>query len=412
MKQAGILFLFFLAVSCAAPDPSSRTADSDHGDFRAKGIISPILAVGSIETESQKLTARSAGFGLLPWLPLVDDAFRIDLLTWSEARSRAGGMTHRNAIALPILDVGFYDRRSAGIENETTFISFWGTSLFRSALNTPGKGFRPWLREFDSSAFLRSTCWRPGKRFATADSSRFDGLEKIIDGTRSGVPVDGWGVIDPMITCSRRGESIDSLGVKPLFFWNAREGLSLPFLLTNLSSRGVRFGRPAARYLFPLVYADGQGSRWRFLAGYGTVYAFDGYTACDLKFLFNSQSIEGRGSAWGFLPFPFGHYPGYGLKPEARFVQLRNHAIGCWNVDGRKGFDLFHPILFSMEREAGGLRWDALLYLIRFKKDSAPNNLSTRIRLLWIFEIEKVPEGTGFSILGLPLMNAGPQEEQ
>jgi len=43
-------------------------------------------------------------------------------------------------------------------------------------------------------------------------------------------------------------------------------------------------------------------------------------------------------------------------------VQLDNHAVSYWNMDGRKGFDLLHPFLFSWNSSESRSEWSALLF--------------------------------------------------
>lgn len=324
----------------------------------ASGYASPYFTAVSIDQSSDEAATSRSETSILPIL----GSFRLNLYSRTSLEAAGGSFSRLDAVSLPGLDVSLYDSRRAGIESDRSFLDIWGISLCRQTTDLPGCGFKPWFREFDALG-------RPGRHRSLAGldllRSHPAGLTGALDtltGSRSGAPLDHTGLLDPMITWERQGESLKSVGIEPLFHYDTAAGLSLPILLATISGDGVTFGAQAARHLFPLVHGNEEGTRWDFLLNYGTVYDMEGYTAVDLKLLFNYQTMEGRGTAWGFLPFFFGRYPGYDLNPGARFVQLDNHLLSSWNVDGLRGIDLLHPFLFSWSGGRDEARWRALLF--------------------------------------------------
>jgi len=331
------------------------------GEFRGSGYLSPYLGVGSLKYGKNGIDARWSGASLLPWIPLVDDFLQLNVYARTDAQSSKGAFGETEFFSFPRLDLSVYDSRSAGIEEDTTFLNVWGISLYRSGYDLPATGFRPWLRDGDALHGVRNWDRFLDLRWPSLDGVEWDGLAGALGGSRSGAPVDYTGIVDPMLTWSFRGEGLDSAGLEPLFHYDSDEGFSIPLLLTSFTSDGIRFG-PAARHLFPLVHGNKERTRWDFLLNYGTVYALDDYSAVDLKLLFNYQHHAQKGTAWGFLPFPFGRYPGYSLNPGARFVQLDNHLFSYWNTKGQKGIDIAYPFVFSMSSGEDWSRWRALLF--------------------------------------------------
>lgn len=339
-------------------------------DFRASGFLSPYLGVGSLKYSRDGVDARWSGASLLPWLPLVDDLLQLNVYADTGAQSTSGAFGETEILSFPWLDISVYDSRSAGIEEDTRFVNIWGISLFRSGYDLPGTGFRPWFRDSDALHGVRNWGGCLERRWPSLDAVGWNGLSDALSGSRSGMPVDFTGILDPMITWSFRGEGLDSLGIEPVFVYDSDEGYSIPFLLTSFAPDGVRFG-PSARHLFPIVHGNKELTRWDFLFNYGTVYALDDYTAVDLKLLFNYQHHTRKGTAWGVLPFPFGRYPGYGLDHGARFVQLDNHLLSYWNMNDQTGIDIAYPFVFSMSTGEDHSRWRALLFFSA--ESSGPN---------------------------------------
>jgi len=359
------------------------------GDFRGSGYLSPYLGIGSLKYGKNVVDARWSGASLLPWIPFVDDFLQLNLYTRTEAQSRSGAFGETEFVSFPWLGLSVYDSRSAGIEQDASFMNIWGISLYRSGYDLPAKGFRPWFRDGDALHGVRNWERFLDLGWPSLDSVEWDALADALGGSRSGMPVDYTGIVDPMITWSFRGEGLDSVGLEPVFHYDSDEGYSIPFLLTSFTSDGIRFG-PAARHLFPLVHGNKERTRWDFLLNYGTVYALDDYRAVDLKLLFNYQHHAQKGTAWGFLPFAFGRYPGYGLNPGARFVQLDNHLFSYWNMDGETGIDIAYPFVFSMSSGEDDSRWRALLFFSA--ESSGPNGENVDYEML-LYNYESDSDG-------------------
>ena len=390
--------------------------------FFASGYASPYLGVGSSGFSGDDLEAERSGATILPWVPFFDDTFSLRLIGSASAESRGGSFSGKEYLTLPGLGVGLWKRRTCGIESDTSFVNLWDISLLRYGTNLRGSGFRAWMNECEMPLGLRWLSAWPDMFPDRAEDWEPAGMRRTLQGSRSGLPVDHFGLIDPMITFDRKGESIQACGIEPLFHYDADEGFSLPFLLTSFSGEGVDFGAPAVRHLFPLVHANAGMTRWGFLCNYGTVYALDDYSAVDLKMVFNYQHRPGKGTAWGFLPFIFGRYPGRELNQGVRYVQLDNHAVSWWNVEGDRGIDVLNPFLFSMNYGADYSRWRALLFFSgstsaqeRMKLTLGPFGFpfgarsdadSFSWRFLWILGYERGPEGSEFDFLGIPIVTA------
>ena len=363
--------------------------------FRASGFVSPYLGVGSVSYKKDDIKTRWSGASLLPWVPLVDDLLQLNVYARTEARSTGGTFGETEIFSFPWLDISLYDSRSAGIEEDDSFVNIWGISLYRTGYDLPERGFRPWFRDGDALRGVRNWDGCLDIGLPSPEKVGWGGVADALSGSRSGMPVDYTGILDPMISWSFRGESLDSIGVEPLFHYDSDEGYSIPFLLTSVSSEGIHFG-PATRHLFPLVHGNKERTRWDFLLNYGTVYALDDYTAVDLKLIFNYQHRTRGGTAWGLLPFPFGRYPGYGLNPGARFVQLDNHLLSYWNMDGQSGIDIAYPFLFSMSSGEDYSRWRALLF---FSSERSGANMEKIDQEMLVYNYSS--DGAGQSEFGL-----------
>jgi hypothetical protein len=330
-------------------------------DRRYKGYVSPYLSLGSIEWSGSDFSATASGLSFLPWLPLIGDLLNFRIYSTSKAGNVRGYFTQWDAIALPGLGIGLFDSRSAGIEKDFRLVSFWDIHLYRSTLDLPGVGYSPHLLEFDTDRLIHRTlpCETGGEKDGLKTFSSH--LLKSLDEARSGNPVDHIGLMDPMIVFERRGEDTTALGIEPVFYYDQEEGFSLPLLLTTFKDGGLSLGYPSYKHLFPLLHGNKEGTRYDFLAHWGTCYRFDGYTAFDLKLLFNYQHDEDQGTAWGFLPF-FGNFPRRSLRDDVRFVQLPGHVLSYWNMKKQKGFELLAPFLFSWISQPEEERWRFLLF--------------------------------------------------
>jgi len=336
----------------------------DSPDLHFSGLGSPLLAAGRVRLPADGGGAEAAGCCLLPNLPLLGDLLRFDLMTWARAGDERGDFTSRHLLCLPNLEVGLYARRAAGIESDLRYLPLLGLSLYRSTCDLERKGFDPELSQYDATTVLRRIHWWPPRRFATAPDSAalLESLRGALGETRSGRPVERIGIIDPLLTYSRTGESVSAFGLRPLFYYDVDDGLSLPWLLTTLSAEGIRIGKPALRHLCPLIWGDEEQRNWQILAGLGGYHEQRDSLAIDLALTFSYRRHARRGVAIGLLPFPFGHFPGRQIHDGARSIQLAHHALAFWDVDGRSGVDVLHPFVFSMERGPRQRRWNALLF--------------------------------------------------
>ncbi|MFH1999899.1 MAG: hypothetical protein ABIK28_09470 [Planctomycetota bacterium] len=342
----------------------------ESGKHGASGYFSPLLAMGSYQWESGENRIEGSGLSLLPWLPLLDDFQNLSLYSTCKASGLGGDYSYWDVLAIPGLDFSLFESRSAGIEEEFRFGSLWNISLYRSVLNLPGCGYAPGLDELSTQRLIHDL-FHQKKGFA---DDRLEGLSarlnQRLDEARSGSPIDRTSLIDPMFVYESRGEDFFALGAEPLFFFDDQEGFSLPILLTTFDDEGVRFCYPAIKHLFPLVHGNRDNTRFDFLAHLGTFYASDEYTALDLKLIFNYQHHARRGTAWGFLPYFFGDFPGEELNEQARFVQLPAHVLSWWDLDGEQGCEFLAPFLFSWKKTRERTR-TRVLALFGFSSDEA-----------------------------------------
>ena len=391
---------------------------TEKGTFSASGYASPYLSAGSESSASKKLKRSRRGASLLPWVPFISDMARLDLYARSFAETVGGSFGSTDFLTFPRLGVGLFEGCTAGIESDTRFLDLFGISLYRSATNLPGTGFRPWLHEEDAPWLPGRFSWWPPVTLREDGGGRDARLARVLGGARSGVPVDHTGLVDPMITLEHEGEAVHSFGVEPLFFYGAEEGFSLPLLGANLSGKGFRFGDPALRHLFPLLHGNGSGTRWDFLCNVGTVYSFDDYSAVDLKLLFNWQHRAGRGTAWSFFPYFFTRSPKDRLEGGARFVQPDGHVVNWWSVDGEKGFEVLYPFLFFTTSTKKKRHVSALLGLLGSYRSEAGSGGEEKDRLRltvgpfgFPFYLKEEGENFTMRILGVFGYASGPREK-
>lgn len=326
----------------------------------AEGYFSPYLVAGSLSWEEEDFSAKASGAVFLPWIPLFDDFLTIHLYTEAGAGGVGGRYDYWDFLAWPNLGLSLVECRSAGIEDDFRLFNVWDISLCRKAIDLPGVGLSPHLREFDTTRFNRSL-------FASDPSSRLEALpgelDARLDQARSGQPVEHIGLIDPMIVLEQRGEEVKAFGIEPLFYYDEEQGFSIPLLFSSFGGEeGFDFFGKSTRHLFPLLHGNDEGTRYGFLANLGTLYRLDEYTAVDLKLLFNYQRLAGRGYATGLLPFPSWDFPRSEFRGDVRFNQLSGHALSLWNLDGQKGVEILPPLLFSWYSGPKKDGWRALLF--------------------------------------------------
>ncbi len=232
------------------------------------GYASPYFSAVTLDLSWDGIETSRSRASILPIL----QSFRLDLYNQALLATESGEFSRFSALSLPGLDFDLYDSRNAGIESDFSFINIWGISLYRETTDLPGAGFSPWLRQFEPLESVSRHHLLAGLGVSSSRSEDRLRVLGILADSRSGAPVDHTGLLDPMITLERRGESLKAVGIEPLFHYDSDAGLSLPLLLANFSGDGIRFGSQAARHLFPILHGNAEGTRWDFLLNYGTVY--------------------------------------------------------------------------------------------------------------------------------------------
>lgn len=340
------------------------------GKQRYSGYFSPLLSTGSYQWNGGDDKVEASGLALPFELPLVDHFPALHLYSSATSSGLGGDYACWEALAIPGIDFSLFDSRSAGIEEEFKFGSIWNIHLYRSSLNLPGCGYMPGLDELSAHRVIHHLSVQDKDDAKQRIQRLSKRLNQRLDEARSGSPIEHTGLLDPMLVYESCGEELFGLGFEPLFYYAEDEGFSLPFLLTSFTDDGVKFGNPAFKHLFPIVHGNRDGTRYDFLAHWGSYYDVGPYSALDLKLLFNYQHHDGRGTAWGFLPYFFGDFPGRELNHEARFVQFPAHVFAWWDLDGELGCELLAPFLFSYT-EASGRADCRILLLFGFESDEA-----------------------------------------
>jgi len=313
------------------------------------GYFSPYLSAGSFDWSGPGGEISASSISLFPKLPMLGTIPSFHLYTGASAGDISGQYSYMDALYFNGLNIGVIKDRTAGIEDDYSLLSFWDFSLYRSYTDLEGAGFSPHLQEFNTNRIVRDLFAFDWDDPDTPPIS--PELMSRINEARSGMPIEHFGILDPIFVYERCGEDCSAVGIEPLFFYHNKEGFTVPLLFFSFGDDGLSF---SIKHLFPVIHGSGDNTRYDFLANLGTVYSLEDYNALDIKFLFSWRQEQSKGYAWGFLPYFSENGWRKNFRNDIKFIQFPGHAISGWRQNGNSGFECLSPLLFSCSSSLTG----------------------------------------------------------